>query len=105
MASITLIGGPFDDEEVFLLPADTAAPAQIVWTGWFPWGFTAYLYEWRGERTNGGGVVYRFTGRQLPADDVPYSIGQAAESWVDATLLLASIRPLHPKLRFPQVPL
>lgn len=107
MAHIVLVGGPFDREEAFRLPPDVAAPAQIVWGGWMPWGFDAWLYEWRGERTayemTGplDTLVYRATGRRLGPDEIPYDVGTAAETYVDATILLARIRPLHPKLRLP----
>lgn len=105
MARIMLTGGPFDGEEAFLLPADVTAPAQIVWGGWMPWGFDAWLYEWRGERATGGGLaphlIYRPTGRRLAPDEIPYDIATAAETYVDASILLARIRPLHPSLRLP----
>lgn len=94
-ARIVLTGGPFDGEEPFTVPPDTAAPLQIVWGGWLPWGFDAWVYEWTGERTWSGGfvdaLIYRPTGARLAADDIPYDIGKAAEQWADFADLLQRI--------------
>jgi hypothetical protein len=92
MARVMLTGGPFDGEEAFQLPPDTAAPAQIVWSGWSPQGFTAWLYEWHGETTTTGAyveaLVYRPTGRRLAPDEIPYAVLEAAEMWVDGADLM-----------------
>jgi hypothetical protein len=94
-AHLVLTGGPFDGETAALLLPDLTAPAQIVWSGWMPWGFDAWLYEWHGERTLDQGrtdtLVYRLTGRRLAADEIPYAIGEAAETWADAADLLISL--------------
>jgi hypothetical protein len=93
-ARLLLTGGPFDGEEVAFLPPDLAAPVQVVWSGWFPWGFDAWLYEWHGERTMDRGrtdaLVYRPTGRHLTADEIPYGIYETAELWADGADLIAA---------------
>lgn len=86
MARIVLTGGPFDGEEAARVPPDTHAPAQVVWSGWFPWGFDAWLYEWRGETTTGAFVnalIYRPTGRRLHAEEIPPLIADGVDLWAD----------------------
>jgi hypothetical protein len=99
-ARILLVGGPFDGEEAAFVPPDLAAPAQIVWGGWFPWGFSAYLYEWRGEvmtdRGRTSALVYRPLGQRLTADEIPPLIGEDVEVWADgADLLVRLLTPIR----------
>jgi hypothetical protein len=86
-ARLRLHGGPFDGEEVAFLPPDLATPAQIVWSGWFPWGFDAWLYEWHGETAMDRGrtdaLIYRATGRRLAAEEIPPLIADDTELWAD----------------------
>ncbi len=92
LARMLLVGGPFDGEAAAFVPPDTAAPAQIVWSGWMPWGFDAWLYEWHGEKTMDRGrtdaLVYRMTGRRLTADEIPPLMAEDAETWADGADLL-----------------
>jgi hypothetical protein len=87
-----LSGGPFNGQEVAFLPPNLAAPVQIVWSGWSPQGFTAWLYEWHGEKTTDRGrtdaLVFRATGRQLPADEIPALVGDDVDVWADAAALI-----------------
>jgi hypothetical protein len=89
-ARVLLVGGPFVAETAGFLPPDTPAPVQVVWGVWFPWGFSAYLYEWHGERIMDRGrtdaLVYRSTGRQVPADDIPPAIADAADEWCELAI-------------------
>lgn len=82
-ARLRLEGGPFAGEEVGFLPPDVAAPVQLVWTAWFPWGFTAYVYEWHGEvltdRGRTDALVYRPSGRRVAADEIPPVIAEEIE--------------------------
>ena len=90
LARIVLVGGPFDGEEAAFVPPDTAAPVQVVWSRWFPWGFSAYLYEWRGETVMDRGrtdaLVFRSMGRQVV--EVPPVIAQDADVWARGAALL-----------------
>lgn len=92
-ARVVLAGGPFDSEEPFFLPPDVSAPVQIVWSGWFPWGFDAWLYEWHGETTMDRGrteaLIYRATGRRLNADEVPPLIAEDTDLWADTAARVA----------------
>jgi hypothetical protein len=94
-ARLVLTGGPFDGEEAAFLPPDLAAPAQIVWSGWSPQGFTAWLYEWHGETTMDRGrtdaLVYRPTGRRLAVEEIPPQIADDADTWADAFDLVQRI--------------
>lgn len=117
MARIILSGGPFDGEEVGFLPPDTANPAQIVWTGWFSWGFTAYLYEWRGgtrmDQGRTAALVYEpviewrddmpHQGRRIPADDIPPLIAETVEVWADGADLIRSAFDVPAELLWPGV--
>lgn len=98
MARIVLVGGPFDGEAAAFVPPNIAAPVQVAWSGWFPWGFDAWLYEWRGERATDWGrtnsLIFRFTGRRLAPDEVPYDVGTAAETYADAADLLLMLGTL-----------
>lgn len=82
LARMLLSGGPFDGEEAGFVPPDTGAPVQIVWSAWMPWGFTAYLYEWHGERTMDRGrtdaLVFTCTGRRLAPDEIPPVVAEGA---------------------------
>jgi hypothetical protein len=94
MARVMLADGPADGEQIGFLPPDTTAPAQIVWSGWFPGhGFTAYIYQWYGEATKDRGrtdaLVYRCTGRRIPPDDIPPVISEAADLWAAAPAVWA----------------
>jgi len=78
--------------EAGFVPPDTAAPLQIVWTFWRPWGFDARLYEWQGETTFERGrtdaLIYRPTGRRLTADEIPPAVAEAADLWADGAELI-----------------
>jgi len=93
MARIMLIGGPFDGEDAALAPPDLGVPAQIVWGGWFLWGFDAWLYEWHGETIKGAGftdaLVYRPTGRHLTPEEIPPLIAEDVELWAGAPAVWA----------------
>lgn len=88
-ARLRLYGGPFDGEEVAFLPPDLAAPVQIVWSGWSPQGFTAWLYEWHGAVTMDRGrtdaLVYLATGRRVTVDEIPPQIEADTCLWSDAS--------------------
>lgn len=105
LARIVLTGGPFDGEEPAFVPPDTGAPAQIVWSGWFPWGFSAYLYEWRGERSMDRGrtdaLVYRPTGRRLTAEEIPPLIEGDTEMWADGAAMIVGALDIPPELIWP----
>lgn len=92
MARALLVGGPFDGHEAVLVPPDTAAPAQIVWSGWSRHGFTAWLYEWHGERRGEAlDLIYRPTGRQLTPGEIPPTIADAADLWAASVALLRPV--------------
>lgn len=95
LARLLLSGGPFDGEQAGFVPPDTAAPIQIVWGAWLPCGFTAYLYEWHGERTMDRGrtdaLVFRCTGRTLAPDEIPPVIADAADEWAEGANLAMSL--------------
>lgn len=118
MARIILSGGPFDGDQVGFLPPDTANPAQIVWTGWFPWGFTAYLYEWRGKvqtdrgRTNA--LIYEVPiqqdeymrvsrGRRITPEEIPPAVGDHAEVWADGAAMIVSAFDVPAEMLWPGV--
>lgn len=105
VARLLLVGGPFDGHEAAGLPSDTQPPAQIVWSGWSPYGFTAWLYEWRGETTVGAAVVdsliYRPTGRQLAPEEIPPLIGEYADMWSDGAEMIARALNVPPELIWP----
>lgn len=90
-ARMVLIG-PFGNIEAGFVPPDIAAAAQIVWSGWFPWGFDAWLYEWHGERTMNRGrtdaLIYRRTGRRLAAAEIPPLVGEDTEMWADGAAMI-----------------
>lgn len=91
-ARIRLTGGPFDGEDAGYVPPDTAAPVQVVWSSWTPWGFDAWLYEWHGEVTTAAGhtdaLVYRATRRRLAADEIPPVLAADSDLWADGAMLL-----------------
>jgi hypothetical protein len=102
-ARLILHGGPFDGEQIAFLPPSVAAPAQVVWGGWFPWGFSAYLYEWRGEKTMDRGrtdtLIYRppirqdehlrtHRGRRFGPDEVPPIMAASADLWAEGAIRL-----------------
>lgn len=118
MARVILRGGPFDGEQIGFLPPDTANPAQIVWTGWFPWGFTAYLYEWRGkvqmDRGRTDALIYEIPtwqadnmrvgrGRRIAPDEIPPVIEEAAELWSDTAARLAEAYDVPAEVMWPGV--
>lgn len=86
-ARLELRGGPFDGETVGFLAPDLTAPAQVAWAGWFPWGFTSYVYEWRNEvrqeRGRTAALIYRSTGRR--GTDVPPVVVDEIELWLKGT--------------------
>jgi hypothetical protein len=100
-----LADGPFAGEEMAFLPPDVSPPVQAVWSGWTRQGFTAYLYEWHGEKTTDHGrtdtLVYRCTGRQVAADDIPPVVAEAAETWADGAELISRIFDVPPFVMFP----
>jgi hypothetical protein len=102
MAEAVLVGGPGGEEIAGFIPADTAAPIQIVWTSWYPQGQAAYLYEWHGETRTVGGVtaalIYHCTGRLFTPDDIPPAIAEMAQVWNDGALLLIQGLDLPPEL-------
>lgn len=104
-ARLILVGGPFDGEEVAFLPPDLSAPSQIAWTGWFPWGFAAYVYEWKGEVTVDHGrtdaLVYQFTERRLA--DMPPLIAEEADLWARTPALIAECFDVPAALLWPGV--
>lgn len=93
LARVLLADGPFAGEAAVFVPEDVAAPAQVVWSGWFPWGFAAYLYEWYGEKTMDRGrvdaLVFRCTGRRLEAGEIPPLVEQDVELWAGAPAVWA----------------
>lgn len=105
IARLTLAGGPFDGEEAAFVPPDTSPPVQIVWSGWSPQGFTAWLYEWHGETTTDRGrtaaLVYRPTGRRLGPDEIPPLIAEDVEMWADSADLIARVFDVPPELLWP----
>lgn len=104
-ARIWLVGGPFGGEEIGFLPPDVAAPLQIAWCGWFPWGFASYLYEWTGQeramdRGRTSALIYRpvlkdadglrrVRGRRLTLEEIPPVVAEGAEVWADGADLIA----------------
>ena len=104
-ARIVLTGGPFDGEEVAFAPPDLAVPVQIVWSGWFPWGFDAWLYEWHGETTVDRGrtdaLIFRPTGRRLDPDEIPPLIAEDVEVWADGAAMIASAFDVPAELIWP----
>lgn len=112
-ARLKLRGGPFDGQEVAFLPPDLTPPVQIVWSGWFPWGFSAYLYEWHGETVADQGrtdaLIYRppigqddhmrvYRGRRLAADEIPPLIAADTEIWADGAALIAAAFDVPPEV-------
>lgn len=104
-ARLRLYGGPFDGEEVAFLPPDLAAPAQIVWSGWSPQGFTAWLYEWHGTVTMDQGrtdaLVYLATGRRLTADEIPPQIAEDTGLWADSAAMIVEAFDVPAELMWP----
>jgi len=107
LARIVLRGGPFDGEQVGFVPPDTAAPVQVVWSGWAPWGFDAWLYEWHGETTTDRGrtdaLVFRPTGRRLAADEIPPLIADDAALWASGAAMIVSAYDVPAALLWPGV--
>lgn len=93
LARILLAGGPFDGEQPGFVPPDTPAPVQIVWSGWAPWGFDAWLYEWHGETTTDRGrtdaLIFRPTGRRLGPDEIPTLMADMADLWAKGAQMIA----------------
>jgi len=109
-ASVLLVGGPFSGQRIGFLPPDTAAPAQIVWSGWLPsHGFTAYLYEWHGETRVEQGradtIVYRRVTpcRRLTADEIPPVISDAADLWAEGAQMFARVMGRPAEVMWPGV--
>ena len=106
LARLLLADGPFAGDEPAFVPPDTAAPVQIVWSGWIPAvGFTACLYEWHGETTTDRGrtdaLLFRYTGGHLGADEIPPLIGEGAELWADTAALVPKCFDVPPELIWP----
>lgn len=105
MARILLTGGPFNGEEAGFVPPDTAAPVQVVWGGWMPWGFDAWLYEWRGDRTMDRGrtdaLLFRPSGRRLSPDEIPPIMAEYAEVWADGADMIARVFDVPPEMVWP----
>lgn len=104
-ARIRLVGGPFDGEDAGWVPPDFAAPVQIVWAGWMPWGLDAWLYEWHGETTKEWGrtdaLICRATGRRLSADEIPPVMADLADTWAAATFLIEAAHGLPREVLWP----
>lgn len=114
-ARLRLVGGPFDGEDAGFLPPDLTPPVQIVWGGWFPWGFAAYLYEWRGdtalESGRTGALLYRPTlwwrddqpgeGRMLGAAEIPPVMADSADLWADGADLLRNAFDVPAEMLWP----
>jgi len=107
MARIVLVGGPFDGQVAVFVPPDLGVPAQVVWSGWFPWGFDAWLYEWHGETTKGGGftdaLVYRPTGRRLGPEEIPPLVAECAEIWTSGAAMIAAAYGVPASMIWPGV--
>lgn len=116
LARIILRGGPFDGHEAAFVPPDTSAPVQIVWSGWFPWGPSAYLYEWRGETTTDRGrtdaLIFRPViwqdeymrvgrGRSILAEQIPPLVAEDVETWAGAYAGLIEALDLPPEVVWP----
>jgi len=118
-ARLRLAGGPFDGEDAGFLPPDFAAPVQIVWGGWFPWGFSAYLYEWRGQevaldRGRTSALIYRpiirqaddlrvVRGRRLAPEQIPPVMAESAEVWADGADLIRNAFAVPAEMLWPGV--
>jgi hypothetical protein len=106
-ARLRLYGGPFAGQEVAFLPPDLTAPAQIVWSCWSPQGFTAWLYEWHGAVTMDRGrtdaLVYLFTGRRIPADEIPHLISDDSDVWADSAAMIVEGFDVPAELLWPGV--
>lgn len=119
-ARLKLVGGPFDGEEAGFLPPDLTAPAQIVWGGWFPWGFSAYLYEWRGDTAMEHGrteaLIYRppvsqgayphphvSWGRRFGPEEIPPVMAESAELWADTAARIADAFDVPAEMLWPGV--
>jgi hypothetical protein len=104
-ARLLLFGGPFDGDSAAFLPPDLAAPAQIVWSGWSPQGFTAWLYEWHGERVMDRGrtdaLIYRATGRRLEPGEIPPLVADDTDVWADGAAMLARAFDVPAELIWP----
>jgi hypothetical protein len=92
-----LLAGPHPLLEAGFVPADTTPPVQIVWCDWrCGQGFAAYLYEWRGEtmmdRGRTDALIYHWTGRTLPPQDIPPVMSDAADEWCDGADLVISLQ-------------
>lgn len=103
LARMILRGGPFDGEAGVFVPADTSAPIQLVWSGWLPGaGFTAWLYEWRGETEMDHGrtdaLIYRPTGRRLSPDEIPPLVADTAELYADTTIRIIDAHGVPPEV-------
>lgn len=102
LARLMLTGGPFDGHPAGFVPADLAPPVQIVWAGWMPWGFDAWLYEWRGEgrfdRGRTDALVFHATGRRLAADEIPPLIAETAAWLADSVAFTAQAHDVSPEL-------
>jgi hypothetical protein len=104
-ARLVLTGGPFDGEEAAFAAPDLTVPVQIVWSGWMPWGFDAWLYEWHGETTKERGrtdaLVYRATGRRLDSGEIPPVIADDVEVWADSAVMIAAAFAVPAELIWP----
>jgi hypothetical protein len=104
-ARLLLVGGPFDNEEAGFLPPDTAAPVQVVWSGWTRHGPDAVLYQWDGETTTDRGrtdaLVFRPTGRHLGPDEIPPVMSEMADLWADGALMLVDVLDVPHEMVWP----
>ena len=105
LARAVLDGGPFHGEHAAFIPPDTSAPVQIVWSGWLPWGFDAYLDEWHGEVTWDRGrtdsLIFRCTGRHLTVAQIPPLLAEDAELWADGAVMLEEVYGVPRELLWP----
>jgi hypothetical protein len=107
VARVLMVGGPFDGQEAIRVPPDINAPAQLVWSGWFPWGFDAWLYEWHGEVTKVMGytdaLIFRPTGRHLGPEEIPPVVAEAGELWASSTAMIVAGFDVPAELLWPGV--
>lgn len=89
-AELRLAGGPFDGHRAGFLPPDTAAPIELAWSGWFPWGFSCYVYRWLGGQVvlqgRTSGLIYVFDHRR--ALDIPHVVSEDADLYADAAEMI-----------------
>lgn len=96
---LMLVGGPFDGHEVGRLLPGVSPPAQVAWSGWTPDGPSAWLHEWRGERTLSS-LIYRPVRRLYPPD-IPPAIAELVEMWADSAAMIVEAFDVPAELLWP----